>query len=322
MKIDKKSVMIILIIAVLVITALLLFFLSKESNSKYPEEPLRMKSLGKSTLALDISQVKEIKNEDIPIYYINKENHSSDVEDLIDEMSITLVQEPILNTNYIKWSKNGNSLTYDLLRDSIEFQFSTGIPMSIEDNVFSSFYKRYLNLDYSFEILSTDKNKENETTYYGKRLLGEIPLEYGYDYNYSDVLKLNSKGYLIGGELLLAEIEKKELFLPLISKDDLLKYINIEGYPKEHYLNTSVLTGTLEINYLDDAWGEIEKSASNCIADDFEVIFLYKNSDQGYLLPVYQFSSYCDVEYETKSYSVPATFYVNAVDPEYIVYSE
>ncbi len=322
MKIDKKSVILVLIIVVLFVILLALFFLSSKSESKYPKEPLKMQSLGKSELLLDISQVKEINKEDIHIYYINKENHSSNVENLIDEMSLTLLPEPILNSNYIKWSKNGNSLTYDLIKDSIEFQFSTGIPMSIEDNVFSSFYQNYFNLDYSFEILSTDTNTKNETTYYGKRLLEEIPLEYGYDYNYSDVLKFNSSGYLIGGELLLAEIEKKDLFLPLIAKEELLKYINIKGYPKEHYLNSSVLTSTLEINYLDDAWGKIEKSASNCEADGYEVVFLYKNSDQGYLFPVYQFSSYCDVEYEKKSYSVPATFYVNAVEPEYLVYSE
>ena len=129
---------------------------------------------------------------------------------------------------------------------------------------------------------------------------------------------LDSWGYIQGGSIVLISIEEQEYKLPVIDVNYLSSVINEDVYPKEIISDLSGIYETLDLPYLSDEWVNIENSLNNCEVVGGEIIYLYSDASQNYLLPVYKLESFCEVTYEDSEYSVPATVYTNAVSPEYI----
>ena len=316
---SKKTAVIVLVIFVTILLVVLGIVLYSNYAKKYPEEPLKMKNLGVTEENIDISMLSIDNNiKDVPVYFIEPKVHITQVEQIIDRMSLKLERKDIISNSYIEWSDKENTFTYDAVTDSVSFQLTKRITLERGEESFAHAFKKYLDLDYEFKLIKEKRNSDGGITYYGARLLEDVPVQYGAGYEYSDILQFDSQGNLIAGQMLLAEIKKYDIYLPLISRSELDKYINTKEYPKENYTDSSVLVDTLKLDYLNDQWEEIEDTLEGCIAQDSELLFMYKTSNQGYLLPVYKISSNCTVKYEKQEYTVPALFYVNAADPRYI----
>ena len=316
-RINKKVLALILIIILLGIFYLIINFLSPKKD--YVENPLLMKNLGVSTQELDISELSKIESVDIPVYFVRSKIHTVLVEQFVKRISINLEKEEVVKDTYFKWSDEKNLITYDTYTDKVIFDLEKGIPVQLGEEILSSFYLNYFDSDFKVPIVEEEKEEEGGVRYLGNRVVDDIPIEFGFNKPYSAILEVDQEGKAIYGELLLAEIDKYETYIPTIKDEELKRYVNAPEYPKEHYLDTSVLVDTLSLyDYLDPAWGEMEKNTSGCKATDSELILLFKNTEQGYLLPVYRMSANCDVEYKNQLYSVPATFYLNAVDPMYV----
>lgn len=314
MKISVNKKVLLVVIIFLLLVFLILILLPK---NKYPKEPLVMRNLGNSTKEVDISSLL-LQEQDIKILFVEPKVHISLVEEMINTMGLDLDRRDIKENSLIKWSGGGNEFTYDGITDSVSFNLTKEVNLLPGIEGFSQIFNQYLGIDYEFILEREEINTDEEHTYFASRVNDELPIQYGQYFGYSDKLSFDKEERLISGELLLAEITEYDMYIPTIKKSDLTKYINIESYPKEHYVDTSVLADTLDLYYLDDAWEEIENSITNCKASQSELILLYKNSEQGYLLPVFKILSNCDVEYKSDMYSVPTTFYVNAVDTDYI----
>ncbi|HBB64805.1 MAG: hypothetical protein UR34_C0002G0077 [candidate division WS6 bacterium GW2011_GWC1_33_20] len=314
MKISVNKKVLLVVIIFLLLVFLILILLPK---NKYPKEPLVMRNLGNSTKEVDISSLL-LQEQDIKILFVEPKVHISLVEEMINTMGLDLDRRDIKENSLIKWSGGGNEFTYDAITDSVSFNLTKEVNLLPGIEGFSQIFNQYLGIDYEFILEREEINTDEEHTYFASRVNDELPIQYGQYFGYSDKLSFDKEERLISGELLLAEITEYDMYIPTIKKSDLTKYINIESYPKEHYVDTSVLADTLDLYYLDDAWEEIENSITNCKASQSELILLYKNSEQGYLLPVFKILSNCDVEYKSDMYSVPTTFYVNAVDTDYI----
>lgn len=322
MKIQSSKKTLIVVLAVLLVLFIIVFVILVKApfGKNYPEEPLTAKSLGITNQNIDISGVSTESNlSDIPVYSVERKVHISLVEDMLSDLELILKRTDLVQDTYVEWSDENNKFTYDSLTDTLDFIIKEKLNIQRGEDAFTSIYSKYLDREYEFVINSEKKNSDGGVTYYASRLQDNIPIENGYGYEYTDILSFDKEGNLTSGKLFLAEITKNELEIPLI-KDSLLKqYINSTRYPKESYLDTAVLQSTLNLDYLSDKWEDIEKTATDCKGIEKEVILLFKNTDQGYLLPVYKVDATCNVTYENNSYSVPATFYVNAVDPDYIV---
>lgn len=316
---SKKTALIILLTFVGIFSVILILVLYQAFAKKYPEEPIKMNNFGLSTQNLDLSELKQEEIvKDTPLYFVPPKIHISLVEEMIDSMGLSLEREDIVEDSYIVWKDEENSFTYDSVQDTVTFQISRRVSLERGESSFKSFFSKYLGLDYEFILSKEKKNVDGGVTYYGSRLLGDIPVQFGTNYEYSDILKFNDQGTLESGKLLLIEVEKYDYYIPIISESELEKYVNVKTYPKEHYVDSSVLGDLLDISYLDDEWMEIEDSLSECKAGESNLIYMFKNSNQGYLLPALKIYANCKVQFEDNEYTVPATFYVNAVDPRYV----
>ncbi len=316
---NKKAAILITVgfIFLIVLIAVGIIYLS--GRKKYPEEPLLAQNLGTSEVELDISNMKrDMDITDVPVYSVKPNLHISEVEEMINQVGLSLERKDIVKDSYIEWSNEENMFTYDSVLDTLTFQISESI--SIERGVegFSNIFSRYFDIEYEFTLVQEKKNADGGITYYASRMVGEVPIQFGSKYEYSDILKFDKEGNLESGSLLLAEIKEYDYYLPLITQRELVEFVNLNEYPKEYHLDTGVLMDFLEIDYLDDQWEDIEKSVSDCNGGDSELVFLFKNSNQGALLPVFKISSICKVYKSNLEYSVPAIFYVNAVNPKYV----
>jgi len=316
---NKKNAFLILLLFVLILSIVLFLVLYAKFSKEYPNEPLKLENLGKTEQTIDISTLEETKNiSDVPVLYVQPKIHIGEVEQIIDEMGLSLEKKELVANSFIEWSDEENTFTYDSVQDIVTFQLTRQISLERGEKSFSTFFEKYLGLEYEY-ILENDKSSsDGGITYYASRLYEDIPIQFGANYEYSDILKFNKEGYLQSGQILLTEIEKYDLYLPVISLNELKKNINISTYPKEHYIDTSVIVDQLDIGYLDEGWEDIENSLEGCKSQDSELIYLYKNSNQGYLLPVFKIYSNCSVTYKGNEYTVPATFYVNGADPNYV----
>lgn len=316
---NKKTAFLISALFLILIVTIILGIIYLGNRKVYPENPLKMKNLGTSTVDVDISSMEiEPDQKDVPVYFVEPKIHISQVEELISKLSLSLERKDIVRDSYVQWSDGSNSFTYDSIQDTVSFQLTEGIPLERNEEAFSTFFSRYFDLEYDFTLINEKKNLDGGVTYYASRNLGDIHIQFGANYEYSDILKFNKEGDLESGILLLAEIEEYDFYLPIVGEKELREIVNIERYPKEHFVDTSVLMDMLNIDYLDDSWTEIEESVSDCTGGSSELIFLYKNSNQGYLLPVFKIFSTCKVVKSNSEYSVPTTFYVNAVNPSYV----
>lgn len=316
---SKKTALIVLGIFIGILVVVLAFVLLSGMKKKYPEDPVKMKNLGSSNQQVEISSLDiQIEEKDLPLYSVQPKIHINQVEEMIDRMGLSLQRKDIVKDSYIEWSDGENTFVYDSVLDSVSFQLTRRISLERGEDSFSTAFKRYFDLEYQFKLVRERKNLDGGITYYGSRLLDNMPMQYGANYEYTDILSFNTQGNLESGKLLLAEIEKYDFYIPLINKKELNEYINTRGYPKEHYIDTSVLADILDLDYLDDEWSRIENTLDDCRARTLETVFLYKTSNQGYLLPVFKILSNCKVVASGSEYTVPATFYVNAVDPRYV----
>lgn len=317
-KINKKNR--ILLIAIFIVIMLLILVIAGVSkmSKKYPEQPVLIQNLGVEKTTLDISDSKsQEKYRDVSLYSIAPKVHISLVEQMIDRMDLSLKKEERVKDSYIVWGDGKNQFTYESTTDTVSFQLTKNIGITKDSESFSKIFKQYFDLYYEFNI-NEESTFKNATSVYASRVIEGIPIEFGNGNEYTDILKFDEQGNLISGYLFLAQIEETGLTLPLIKENELKTYINLETYPKEINVDTSVLTSTLDIGYLDRGWTEIAQSVKECKASSYITILLYKNSNQKYLLPAYKYNSDCKVEYEKTEYSVPATFYVSASDPKYV----
>lgn len=319
-KIKKKTVLIVTLVTIVIVLLLIILFLFRRNNeSKYPQEPVEFTSLSQSSLDLDISGLRNIKSKDLLLYSTITSDGETTVREIMDKMGISFLDKDITGIDPKEWDNGKDIFRYYGITDTLVFQLRNGIKFEETENELESFFEEYLNVKYSFDIVDEKTTNSGGLRIYGRRLIGEIALEVGYGDEYSDYLEFNNSGYLIGGQILLTDFNSEGVSLPTVSEKYLKEMVNSDVYPKETYLNTSILTQSIDLNYLDDAWGEIEDSANNCEGSEQEVVFIYKNTKQKYLIPIYKISGDCEVEYKDVIYNVPSTFYVLAADPKYIV---
>lgn len=311
----KKQVIYILAVVVFILIGIFTYLLLTKKN--YIKEEMTISTLGYTKEEIDISEVGEESESDIKQYSVYPRVHTDLVEKLISNLDLSLTKTEIVKDVKYEWKDSKNYFSYDSLTDTVSFVLNEGITISNE-KLFNTFYSKYLNLDYEFSTVKESKDSESNITYFSSRVLDSKNVELGLNEEYSDILKIDKNGKLISGKLLLAEFSDTTYIIPIITDYYLKQYINNESYPKEVYVNTSVLYSTLQLDYLDSAWQEIESTVDKCKGNSRSLIYLYKNSDQQYLTPTYKYSSTCTVKYKETEYSVPAIFYVNAIDPEYV----
>ena len=321
---NKYIKILVIILGILLIILIPILLLRGRDQVKYPDKPIPFNQLKKSELDLNISELRNFSETDLDSYRIEDTNRIQIIESIIEKMSLSLKKEEYNEGDLIIWKNAYDSFNYDSITGVLIFDLSKSISIYEGEESFSEFHLKYLEEDIKFVISKIEKSTDGETWYYASRLIEDIPVQLGYGKEYSDILVFNSKGELKGGTVLLVNTTREEYVVPIISKNELTKYLESKGYPKESYINFSVLNSFIDDTpYSFSSWGEdVIDEVYKCVGSEIEIIYLYKSINQSNLLPVYKIYASCDLEYKGRVFDIPATYYVNAVDPKYLTYTD
>lgn len=319
LKITKQNAILILVIFTLIFATIITIFILNLNKKTYPSEPIQVKNIGTIDTELDLKETTlQTELKELPLYALDNKVHITQSETIIENMGFNLTREDIIENSYIVWSDGKNQFIYESITDTLSFTLTSRVSITKGEQAFEKIFNQYLGYKYEFKINEEDKYTEGSSLY-ASRLINGIPVEQSNGFEYSDILKFDTNDNLVAGYLWLSEPVDTELYLPLISDTDLKKYVNLNEFPKERFVDTSVLVSVLDkTHYLDEVWLEIDSTTRDCIAESSELIYLYKNSNQQTLLPVYKYYSNCKVEYEENEYTVPSIFYLSATDPRFI----
>jgi hypothetical protein len=316
----RKTILILVIVVLLVLFSIALyFFLLNRSNQDLPTEPVSLESLGTSELPIQLPSDIDISEENIRSYIVKEVYFRDEIENMMDDLSLDLEEKEYSTINFIEWSDGDDKFVYDSITNILTFELSDPIFLGEEKESLKTIFLKYFDRSYDFEISEIERVSGDLTNYYARRLVEDLPIEKGSGYEYSDIIRVNGDGFVIGGSILLTELVREDSSLPIVDSKELQEYVNLTEYPKESYVYASQIMDTIGLSYLDPRWEEIHSSASNCKSSDIELIYLYKSVNQGVLYPVFKVLASCEIDFEDEIYNVPGIFYINAVDPEYVI---
>ncbi|HNR53371.1 MAG TPA: hypothetical protein PKI16_02770, partial [Candidatus Dojkabacteria bacterium] len=197
-----------------------------------------------------------------------------------------------------------------------------GIPWDEADisaYTFKNFMRKFFAQDWEYKLSQNEIMPNGKEIYYANRTIGENKIETN-EYRLETDYLIFQGSKIVGGKLLLTHFTDTGITLPLLGAKDLKKYINLDNYPKEIYPNFSSIDANVlnEIDYLSDEFESLINTLNNCSSGSVETVYLYKNFKQESLTPVYKIDLQCEITYKETKYTIPATGYVNAVDPKYI----
>lgn len=301
------------------------YFLIFSKPKSYPDAPVEQTSLYTSTQDITLKNV-EVGSTDYPLFGVSNSVVLEDIEKFVLQIDPKMKKTSSVEGKYYKWDNKESYVIYELEQNTVLFNISNGIAWNeadISSYTFKTFFKQYFGKEWEFELSLSDKDYDGFTVYYANRLFQGYSVQTNEFKGQTDYLAFKN-GKIMHGKILLTEFFDTKKMLPLLSSKNLEQYINLDSYPKEIYPNYSTLKETVldEVSYLTDDFVNVTKTLSNCTGDSLDVIYLYKNFKQEFLIPVYRIDLQCEVTYKETKYTIPATGYVNAVDPEYIAIPE
>ncbi len=316
-----KTILIISFILLFVGVCAGIFLLVTRPPKTYPKEPINQESLQYTSQKINLT-TEYLNSKDYPLYGVSSTVMLKEVESFVSQAGSNLKKVTAQEGIYYEWSLKNDSVIYRLNQNSVMFSFEKGISWDEADisaYTFKAFAKKYFGKDWEYKLSQNEILPNGKTIYYANRMLGESMIETNEYRQETDYLIFES-GKISEGKILLTEFFDTEKTLPSLNSRNLIKYINLENYPKEIYPNYSTLADSVlkEVNYLSDDFEKVTDSISSCAGDAVEVVYLYKNFNQESLTPVYKISLQCEVTYKDTKYTIPAIGYVNAVEPKYI----
>lgn len=320
---NKKTKTILLISFILLFVGVCVgvYFILTRTPKSYPRDPINQKSLLYNSQDITLTE-DNIDSKDYPLYAVSNIVMLKEVESFVSQLDPNFKKVTVEEGLNYKWTNKNDSVIYKLNQNIVMFSFEKGIPWDeadISSFTFISFAKKYFGKDWDFKISQQETIANGSTVYYANRILDGSIVETN-EYKAETDYLMFSNGKIVGGKFLLTEFVDTEIMLPLIKLNELKKYINLQTYPKEIYPNYSTLGNSVlkEISYLSDDFEKVTSSVDNCVGDTANIVYLYKNFNQETLTPVFKISLQCEVTYKQTKYAIPATGYVNAIDPEYI----
>ncbi len=317
---NKKVVLIAFLLFIVVIGLVLFFLLREEETTEYPEKPVLLNNIGTSDIGIEFEKEIELDSENYPLYETKSINTS--IQTFMSSIGIDYAREETLDDNQEKWSAENSFVSFDKTTSYLQFSFESPVNSSSDlttSSGISSWMEEHFGMEKEYEIVNMESQDNGDTYVYADMKLGDIKLEFkGRDDKSSLFLILNDSGDILGGAILLLEFAESKYTVPVIDAEELSLYINNELYPKDIVPDFSGIYNSIGLSYLSNDWIEIKENLDNCSIISGEIIYLYADDSQKYVLPVYKLESVCEVTYNTEIYSVPSVVYTNAVDPDYV----
>ena len=327
----KKRKVIIIVVSVLLVVgvSVLVYFLSRKEETTSLETPIIQETL----YSYDESEIdmSSLPNEEYKNYkvweispYVNLKAVEKMVSEIDPEMVLTAQEEGIL---YHWDNSKGNTITYSLFQNKVEFDFKEGIlwgEQDLNNHSFSRFVKKYFDREWNYGEVSKKSLGEDVNIYYANRLTEDnIRIEMPSSFTETDSLVMEGEK-IVSGDILLVDFIDSEIYVPLIDTKELSKYINVSEYPKSINVNlydlVPVFSDTITGSnlYLNTVLKEIMDEDKNCRALKNQVVYYYSNFDHKFLTPIFKLDLECQYEYMDQLYYFVGTGYASAIDPYYI----
>jgi hypothetical protein len=324
---DKKKKLILLVIIGIFVIALIiaLYLVFKSQTNPYPKEAINQESLNSTTETIALGDTN-IESSDGYLYTVSKMVMVEKVGEFAYSLSPKLIQTINEKGSYYEWRNGEDYVIYELEQNTVIFALKQGITWneaSINGYSFTQFTKNYFGESWTYSTSESEKQPSGETIYYAKRQIEGMNVEMVLNNQSTDYLATKN-GKIVYGKILLSDLAKVEGKLPLISSEDLDKYLNLESYPKEIYPEYGPIQNTIlsAVDYKSEDFDTIVKTITNCKSSSASIIYLYKSLTQGNLTPVYKLDLQCEITYKDTKYTIPAIGYVNAIDPKYVSTAE
>ncbi|HOF78949.1 MAG TPA: hypothetical protein PKW94_01065 [Candidatus Dojkabacteria bacterium] len=297
------------------------YFLLTIPPKTYPKDPIEQTSLYTTSQEINFYS-EDLESKDYPLYGVSSEVMLKEVEAFVSTIAPQLKKISNDEGAYYEWGFKEDSVTYNLTQNALMFSFANGIPWDEADisaYTFKNFMRKFFAQDWEYKLSQNEIMPNGKEIYYANRTIGENKIETN-EYRLETDYLIFQGSKIVGGKLLLTHFTDTGITLPLLGAKDLKKYINLDNYPKEIYPNFSSIDANVlnEIDYLSDEFESLINTLNNCSSGSVETVYLYKNFKQESLTPVYKIDLQCEITYKETKYTIPATGYVNAVDPKYI----
>jgi hypothetical protein len=321
----NKILVLIAIVFVLITIGVLLIILLRKDESTYPEEPIMQSSLGQTEgYNIEVGEMGDSQAEEYKLYALSNKTSLETIKTVVADIDQNLKLTDETEGEYYYWSnEQGDYFQYSLLINTLTFSLSEGIPWTENELTpysFSTFVGQYFDKQWDYIVTDQLAYGNEGIIYYANRLMpNDIAIDTSNLYNETDYLKLKD-GRITAGKILLTEFTDMEISAPVVTSEQLKKYINIAKYPKSIYFNQGEIASTLSLEeeYLNPEILELQEEISDCRSVSSEIVYLYTSFSQDILTPVFKLDLECSLEYEEEEYYVSGLAYVNAIDPEYI----
>lgn len=334
----KKQILILGAILLLITILLLIFVIFKKDKTEYISDTVDIQIIDSSDkkILLNLEETYEIPDY-LPIYTVSATTPISTVESFVGQTGISFDQEVTsTETGYSWYKEQQRKIFFNIKNNTVEFSLEGNEKFQFTSaNSINTFMKEYFNINAEYQLITSQKryltedwdpNSENDTdnnryvtSYYYNRLIEGYPIITRKYQNYTEAITIKNN-YITNGDVFLPTFEKYGE-VPLIKEKELDNYLNLDVYPREIQADYSQLQAenlSAFTNYYEIDWGSLDESLTNCTASSMDIVYIYENMNQEYLLPIFRLDMSCELEYESRIYYIPAVAYVNAIDPEYI----
>lgn len=314
---NKKTIIIIVSIIIFLLLGIALYFIFANKEKEIISGPVHQPSIPTTNTKVQINLGKSVVNRgNYEVFRVEPKFKLEIVKNLALNSGFKLVTSD--EDVYYMWRRENDLISYDVISNKLAFSGNNIFTLqTIDENLFSEMAKKYFEEDWQYNV-SSEEGKTGEITYIAYRKLGEsLHVESRENKNETDKIVVEN-GKIISGSLTLTSFQGTGEYLPLLSKEELSKYINQSEYPKEILPSYETLNSVMDLAYK-QGYEDIYKTLENCSVDKISIVYYYKNITQEVLTPVYKAISICQVEYEKKKYEIPATIFVSAIEPSHIL---
>lgn len=326
--IKDKRIPVLWVIAVGILIILLIYSLISSNIKKQEpsliEQPLTFyKSFVITTPSETIKDLK-VDKKGLEIFKVKDENKNIKVEQIISSLGIGVTSKTSYSDYLYRWvSKNDDTFLYDSVLQYVSGEFDD--PQDLFPNQVAVSNEQLVDLLLQFSKKYADPN----TKYFDTQVLKD-----GSDY------KVSGRKDIFGYPLSYPGMEKyfdyivvdkdskvKEFRISTISYEDSnlkkIKLVLPQNLAKT--ASSSIYPKTIDYIFLDDIGSKDSSKADQYIglgsvprtvvAKKVEIVYLFSNTKQQFLSPVYRIEGEGKVIFEKKEYNARMVVHTNALDP-------
>lgn len=319
---------------ILVLIVLVIFTILPEGTKggvALIEQPLYFYKSKRISIPVKLAQDMKVNTKPWNIYRIKNDNQNIKVEGIITKLNIDNPSKKVSGGILYEWSnKDGDLVQYDVKTQTMSLVMQNRIEVFPELGVASDsqlmglltdFIHKYVDNSYEYKEVNVVK-LGNGYKIEGRRLVNGVALQTPGLSKYHDYIELDNQYNLKLARVVLVELESEIADkIKLIKPNELGSVVSRDAYPKEFNQDfpqgLDIDKGKSDDSNQDNLGVEIPK-VSNITVESMEVVYLFSNVDQQFLVPVYRLEGKSRVVIAGREFELNSVVHASAIDPDHV----